>query len=651
MSEVLVPGVYIREAPPTIRPVAQVATSIAVFIDYFSEGPMNQAIDVFGLADFERVFGGLDRLSEGSYAITQFFLNGGTHAIVIRVAGTDAGVPAIAAKSHVLNKSGGTVVLGLAAANAGAWGNNLRFAIEPTDDPSSFNVSIVRYADATKAPPIAIANERHVNLSMDPNSPRYCKSVLAAKSLLVHPILVTGLDIPPPVGTIGAGVTAAPLTLNSKDLTFTLGTTGGEKITLSTSGTTTLANVRDAISAALRTQAGLGGIDVQLVTDPTSTTTPKAKRLWFRNTRRDRAFNPKDTITVAGSAISGLGLSSPSVNIQEYVFGTTAAVGAQAVSTPDSATGGDIGTNGVPPTASDIIGQRAAQTGLYALERADLFNIVCVPGAALLDTPGKMDEVYSEIIAYAQERRAFVLVDAGSDVGADAVRGPRDFMDAHAQLRSDNSAFYFPDVRIPDPLDDYRLSDRGASGTIAGLYAATDAKFGVWKTPAGIEAVLRGVPELAVKLTDGQQGALNPLGINCLRNFPIYGNVCWGGRSLNGADAMASPWKYVAIRRLALMIEESLFRGTKWVVFEPNDEPLWSRIRLNVGNFMMGLFRQGAFQGDTPSKAFFVKCDGETTTANDRNLGIVNIQVGFAPLKPAEFVVITIQQIPDVDQG
>jgi len=148
-----------------------------------------------------------------------------------------------------------------------------------------------------------------------------------------------------------------------------------------------------------------------------------------------------------------------------------------------------------------------------------------------------------------------------------------------------------------------------------------------------------------MKLTDAENGVLNPLGINCLRIFPIYGSVAWGARTLDGADATGSEWKYTPIRRLALMLEESLFRGTKWVVFEPNDEPLWARIRLNVGAYMLGLFRQGAFQGTSPKEAFYVKCDAETTTQADRNLGIVNIQVGFAPLKPAEFVVIKIQQI------
>ena len=138
---------------------------------------------------------------------------------------------------------------------------------------------------------------------------------------------------------------------------------------------------------------------------------------------------------------------------------------------------------------------------------------------------------------------------------------------------------------------------------------------------------------------------LNPLGINCLRTFPVYGNVCWGARTLDGADALASEWKYVPVRRFALFLEESLYRGTKWVVFEPNDEPLWAQIRLNVGAFMHNLFRQGAFQGTTPREAYLVKCDKETTTQTDINNGIVNILVGFAPLKPAEFVIIKIQQL------
>ncbi len=167
----------------------------------------------------------------------------------------------------------------------------------------------------------------------------------------------------------------------------------------------------------------------------------------------------------------------------------------------------------------------------------------------------------------------------------------------------------------------------------------------MWKAPAGIEAALRNVPDLDYRLTDPENGQLNPLGLNCLRNFDVYGNICWGARTLMGADQQASEWKYVPVRRITLFIEESLFRGTQWVVFEPNDEPLWAQIRLNVGAFMHILFRQGAFQGLTPREAYLVKCDSETTTQDDINRGVVNILVGFAPLKPAEFVIIRIQQL------
>jgi phage tail sheath protein FI len=177
------------------------------------------------------------------------------------------------------------------------------------------------------------------------------------------------------------------------------------------------------------------------------------------------------------------------------------------------------------------------------------------------------------------------------------------------------------------------------------VYAKTDASRGVWKAPAGTDASLSGVASAAEVLTDDQNGILNPQAVNCIRTFPVYGTIVWGARTLRGNDQIGSEWKYVPVRRMALFIEESLYRALKWVVFEPNDEPLWSEIRLNVGAFMQSLFRQGAFQGKTPQEAYFVKCDKETTTQNDINLGIVNISVGFAPLKPAEFVVIRIQQM------
>jgi phage tail sheath protein FI len=205
----------------------------------------------------------------------------------------------------------------------------------------------------------------------------------------------------------------------------------------------------------------------------------------------------------------------------------------------------------------------------------------------------------------------------------------------------DYSAVYFPRLTINEGGLNVTV---GAAGAVAGIYARTDANRGVWKAPAGTEADFRGVTGVDLNLTDGESGQINPLGINGIRVMP-EGVLSWGARTNDGADMFASEYKYIPIRRLALFIEETLYRSLKWVVFEPNDTPLWASIRLNVGSFMNGLFRQGAFQGSTPQEAYFVKCDAETTTQNDRNLGIVNIWVGFAPLKPAEFVVIYIQQI------
>ena len=204
---------------------------------------------------------------------------------------------------------------------------------------------------------------------------------------------------------------------------------------------------------------------------------------------------------------------------------------------------------------------------------------------------------------------------------------------------------YFPRIKKANPLRGNQIEVFAPSGAIAGVIARTDRQRGVWKAPAGLEATLMGVYNFTVKLTDPENGELNPLGVNCLRSRPGAGPVIWGARTTVGADHLSSQWKYLPVRRLALFIEESLYRGTQWAVSEPNDEPLWSQLRLNLGVFMNDLFRQGAFQGQSLKDAYFVNCDSTTTTQSDIDRGIVNVIVGFAPLKPAEFVVLYIQQI------
>jgi len=273
--------------------------------------------------------------------------------------------------------------------------------------------------------------------------------------------------------------------------------------------------------------------------------------------------------------------------------------------------------------------------GLYQLDRVDLFNLLCVPGETGTGT-------ISALQKFCRDRRAFLIADSADGTTFDTQKdGPGDITGDDAI----NAAFYYPWIIAADPLQQNRPRAFPPSGFVAGIYARTDAARGVWKAPAGSEASVTGALGVGTVLTDGENGVLNPRAINCIRNFPVYGTVVWGARTLQGNDERGSEWKYVPVRRTALFIEESLYRGTQWVVFEPNDEPLWSQIRLNVGAFMQNLFRQGAFQGKTPNDAYFVKCDKETTTQNDINLGIVNIVVGFAPLKPAEFVVIQLQQM------
>jgi len=283
--------------------------------------------------------------------------------------------------------------------------------------------------------------------------------------------------------------------------------------------------------------------------------------------------------------------------------------------------------------------------GVYLLNRVDIFNLLCIPGET--DTP-----TISKLQGYCASQRAFFIVDApqlattagltqSGPVGT-PLGGPPGLL---AGTYSSNSAYYFPWVQAPDPLFGNRPTLFPPCGFVAGIYAATDAGRGVWKAPAGINASLTGVTGLQYNLTDTENGDLNPQAINCMRQFKVYGDVLWGARTLQGNDQAGSEWKYIPIRRLALYIESSLYDGTQWVVFEPNDTPLWGQIRLNVGAFLQGLFLQGAFQGTTPAQAYFVKCDAENNPQSSIDLGIVNILVGFAPLYPAEFVVIQIQQI------
>ncbi|WP_396957635.1 phage tail sheath family protein [Nitrosomonas sp.] len=525
------PGVYIEEIPSGVRTITGVATSITAFIGATLRGPLDTEgpVRVQSFAEFERIFGGLWRQSPMTYAVSQFFQNGGSDALIIRVINVDNTITASATGAV----GSAPDMLNLIAASPGKWGEKLRVRVDHTnkellptdskDEDQLFNLTIRDTATG--------ATERFINISVLPAHKRYAGRVLEQESRLVR--------------------LAAPVPATRPDPTP----------------------------------------DAEPGVDP-MTVTPGSV-----------AFNADGD---DGATISDNEVSAPALE-----------------------------TN---------------KRGIWTLEKADLFNLLCIPPFSFEDAPGSdvNGDTRTKAADYCRTRRALYIVDpliawkepSNLITGANSLDGA-----SWGLARSENVAIYFPRLRCPDPLQEGRLADFAPCGTVAGVMARTDSQRSVWKAPAGIDAVLNGVSELTVKLTDGENGQLNPLGVNCLRSFPVIGRVVWGARTMRGADSLASEWKYVPVRRIALFIEESLYRGTQWVVFEPNDEPLWAQIRLNIGAFMHNLFRQGAFQGSAPREAYFVKCDKETTTQNDINLGIVNVVVGFRPLKPAEFVIIKLQQM------
>lgn len=311
--------------------------------------------------------------------------------------------------------------------------------------------------------------------------------------------------------------------------------------------------------------------------------------------------------------------------------------------------GGNDGTYLTPATC---VGDQSQKTGIYLLETTPLFNLLCFPPDRRILSGIDLDLdplVRGKAAEYCTDRRAFYVVDPLAEWAAMAKNGdtadiqPDDLditgMNKDGIEIARNSAVYFPRLVKEDILMKSQPATFAPCGAVAGIMAATDVARGVWKAPAGTGAGVGGILGFDVHVTDDENGQLNPLGINCLRNLPTIGPVVWGARTLRGADAFEDAYKYIPVRRLTLFIEDSLYRGTQWAVFEPNDEALWSALRLQVGGFLADLARQGAFYN------YAVTCDATTTTEDDIANGVVNILVQIAPVKPAEFVVLQIQQI------
>lgn len=766
------PGVYIEEVAGGARAIASIPTSVAAFVGYTGRGPAETPLRIFSYADFERTFGGINVDSPLSYAVSHFFLNGGSDAWIVRVAAGDA-----PATVGLLTGPGGTPTLTATARSSGEWGNNLRLFVdyETSNPASTFNLTINELVEQAGRTVVA-RSETHRNLSMNSQSANYALDAIGSASDLItlqslaapiggagtsestilgiadldlldddHRRLAISIDGGPfhefdifdiggaPVDvaladrldSVSTMITTAVLALDAGFAGFACARGANDDTLIATSGTAgETSSIRfaqsslrsatsilklgignggresDAAAIARPAQTGTAGGRVTTfpaLPDPTAmtisladaTTNPVAAEIVTfhdmaavppvsppnnleeartqiemslrRSTRNEFAsaqvsivdqalvivpggdgFSNRFILTGAGAEL--LFLTDPAavggdpdaiINVSNYRMGS--GISSQAMAA------GALGNDGSIPTLVDIQGSRAQKTGLYALEDADIFNILNIPGISDVG-------VLSNAITYAEERRSMILIDTPNNIQTFAEARGWINDPANSSLRHKNAVTYWPRVSIADPLKNNRLTTFSNSGVMAGLFSKMDAARGVWKAPAGIDARLRGVQALEYELSDPENGVLNPLGLNCLRTFPVIGSVSWGSRTMVGADTLASEWKYVPVRRLALNIEESLYRGTQFVVFEPNDEPLWAQIRLSVGSFMHNLFRQGAFQGSTPKDAYLVKCDRTTTTQADIDLGIVNILVGFAPLKPAEFVIIRIQQMAGQSQ-
>jgi phage tail sheath protein FI len=518
------PGVYIDELPSAVRTITGVPTSIAAFIGWAPRGP-ETPVHITSFADYQLNFGGLHPKSPMSYAVYQFYQNGGSEAEVMRLAGgavQTGNPPADQAASPAIitlpGEADGTDVK-LEALSVGEWGNKLRARVDWNTRELNDGEPGALYNLAIADPAVGV--ERYLNVSTSADSARSLDKVLSSSSLVKAK---DGLDVRPKAHG-----------------------------------------------------------DVPQGQDPFAGTPDKG---WYT-----QASGGHD-----GNSVLAMG---------DYLGG-----------------------------AGDSFDKD--KRGLYGLLRTDIFNILCLPGA------DDLSGVQTAALTLCVNRRAMLIVDPPSIWTTVATAQQQHALTGDS---TKNAALYFPRLNSSDPLQEGRSRDFPPCGVMAGVWARTDVQRGVWKAPAGTDASLNGVTSLSVALTDLENGILNPLAVNCLRSFPVIGPVAWGARTMRGADKLADQWKYLPVRRLALFIEESLYRGTQWVVFEPNDEPLWSSIRLNVGAFMNSLFRQGAFQGRTPRDAYLVKCDSQNNPQNDIDRGIVNILVGFAPLKPAEFVLIHIQQL------
>ena len=680
MPNLLTPGVYFQEVALGPSPIQGVSTSVAGFVGEAQRGLVNGPPSlVTSFADFQNQFGGFVANKMLAYAVQGFFANGGQQAYIARVAAR-ASAASPAAKASVVPQLGYDVdIIGFSTVSvAAAAAFTIRAAtVVGLSDGST--VQLLPNGAGTAPVTLTVATG-----GVNPT---------AGTLLVLSSAALTGLS--PSAYTLRYG--PAPTAQGASPFTFTARDPGGFGNNVSVLltpvylATTTVASpganaMTYSVNSIASFEAGgyvelasktTGQREIEVVSTlgPSNTISLGGSATQFVAGDYVRVLGWQlqiyyngvvvETLTGLSSNPTNIGTGLPSVNVNSQWVRVSGSYPTFALANTGSATpyiyfpggnpltlgtaaGATSATQGADGVAdeTDIIGSSSLPlSGLQTLQATEGISIIAAPGwvsgggTSEGGIVGSNDFVIAALIQQAEQKQdrvaVFDVIDYSTDTSVDVNR----LLAERGKWNSQYAAMYAPYVEILDPLTNTPLKVP-PSGHVIGAYANTDNLRGVFKSPANV--VIQGITGFSRDIPTGEQDLLNPAGLNVLRNLPQLGNVIWGARTI-AADPL---WKYISVRRLFIFIEQSLVQGTRYAVFEPNDLKLWARLRDSVTNFLTTQWRAGALFGATAQQAFFVRVDETTTTQDDRDNGIVNILVGIAPVKPAEFIVFQIGQAP-----
>ncbi len=633
MPTYLHPGVYVEEIPSGSKPIEGVGTSTAAFVGYTTKGPVAEPTLLFKWSDYEEQFGGirdLGKAAEGDpmgFAVYSFFQNGGTAACIVRAIRAGS---AATAEGFLRNPDDNTRIIRFAAANPGEWGESLRIRFEAKEGAPGLYILRVGVLEGTEFR----ERERFSDLTVaDEDAADFIESKVNDASTLINVEMqdisqyLLGVSISQDLSGV-ADFSA----LNN--LTMTVTVDGTARVV--TFAAAEFDNTSALADVAARIQSLVRGSVVANPAVKDFTCVVEGKEIVLTSGTR----LPASAVVVSGP---GDATDAAAILLLGVANDGSERTGQQSLDALLSGVAGQVslegGTDGSQPD------QDAYDDIFAAFEKVRDISIICLPGQTWSGSAGQA--VIDAAVAHAEKMKSrMVIVDPPRGV---ELRTEKSVNDLGFKPKT-YSVVYYPWLKVANPFYNAETNPGAPStllvapgGFAAGMWARIDGRRGVWKAPAGVETSLAGVAGIQYPVEDGEQDQLNPLGINCIRKLPGFGPVIWGSRTL--ATRADPEWRYVPVRRTAIMIEQSIYNGIQWAVFEPNNHNLWASLRANIGSFMDGLFRSGAFQGEKASDAYFVRCGlGDTMTQGDIDRGQVIVIVGFAPLKPAEFVIVRIQQ-------